>query len=143
MAETIFLERSSFRLRIVMLTVTVSLLLVIGTFFYHFVEHWSYIDSFYFSAISLSTRGYGELHPSTAGSKLFTVFYLFFGVAFILYMLSSCISYFLQYQEPKVRKKVDSLVKSIIPPKKDKWVVVGTPRRKETELELPEGVKRR
>lgn len=123
-----------------MLVGFVIILLTIGTFFYHFTEKWSYIDSFYFSAISLSTRGYGELHPSTVGSKLFTVFYLFLGVGFILYLLSSFIGYFLQFHEPRVRKRMDSIVKSIIPPKKDKWVVVGTPREKETELELPEGV---
>lgn len=143
MAEVIFLEKSSFHVRLLMLAGFVLFLLVLGTFFYHYAEGWSYIDSFYFSSISLSTRGYGEFHPTTAVSKVFTSFYLLLGVGFILYLLSSGISYFLQYQEPRVRKRMDSIVKSIIPPKKDKWVVVGTPRQKETELELPEGIKRR
>src|SRR3989338_5090671 len=122
MIEFIAIERSTLKVRLVILVVVVSLLLFVGTLFYHSVEGWSYLDAFYFSAISLSTRGYGELHPTTFISVLFTVLYLFLGVAFILYMLSSFISYFLQYQEPRVKKTMDSWLKTLAPPKKDKWV---------------------
>jgi len=102
-------------------------LLIIGTFFYHFVEGWSYVDSFYFSAISLSTRGYGELHPSYAISKIFTVFYLFVGVALILYALSTFIGYYVQYHEQGIHKKVNSIVNHIAPRKKERWLVLKAP----------------
>lgn len=45
-------------------TLTASLLLV-GTWVFHQVEGWSYLDSFYFSAISLSTVGYGDFSPAS------------------------------------------------------------------------------
>jgi voltage-gated potassium channel len=48
------------------------------------VEEWSVLDSFYFSAITLATVGYGDLVPTTPGGKLFTVFYVFAGVGIIL-----------------------------------------------------------
>ncbi|MBS3126492.1 two pore domain potassium channel family protein [Candidatus Woesearchaeota archaeon] len=89
MSEVIFTEKSPMRLRFLILVVLILLLLVAGTFVYHIVEGWSYIDSLYFSAVSLATRGYGDLHPTKVSSKLFTVFYLFLGVALILYALSS------------------------------------------------------
>lgn len=145
MVEFIAIERSTLKVRLGILIFVVSLLLLLGTFFYHSVEGWSYLDAFYFSAISLSTRGYGELHPTTFISVLFTVLYLFLGVAFILYMLSSFISYFLQYQEPRVKKTMDSWLKSIAPPKKDKWVVVRAPSRNldNAPVQLPTGVRRR
>jgi voltage-gated potassium channel len=62
----------------------VVLTLAAGTAFYRDVEGWSLLDSFYFSAITLATVGYGDLVPTTPGGKLFTVFYVFAGVGIIL-----------------------------------------------------------
>lgn len=62
----------------------VVLTLVAGTAFYWDVEEWSVLDSFYFSAITLATVGYGDIVPTTPGGKLFTVFYVFAGVGIIL-----------------------------------------------------------
>ena len=36
-----------------------------GTVFYHYVEGWSWIDSAYFSVITLTTIGYGDFSPVT------------------------------------------------------------------------------
>lgn len=54
-----------------------------GTFFYRFVEGWTWIDSLYFSIITLTTVGYGDLSPTTPISKLFTCFYIISGVGII------------------------------------------------------------
>lgn len=62
----------------------VVLTLASGTIFYHRVEGWSLLDSFYFSSITLTTFGYGDLSPSTPVSKVFTVVYLFIGIGVIL-----------------------------------------------------------
>ena len=55
-----------------------------GTLFYWRVEGWSLPDSFYFSSITLTTVGYGDLAPETAAGKLFTVFYIFTGIGLIV-----------------------------------------------------------
>ena len=47
---------------------TVSLLLV-GTWVFHKVEGWGYLDSFYFSAISLATVGYSDFTPKTPAGR--------------------------------------------------------------------------
>ncbi len=128
MAEFMFIPRArTFNGKIFMLFSIIAILLGIGTFVYHFAEGWSYVDSLYFSSISLTTRGYGELHPTTTFSKLFTVFYLFLGVVFVIYSLSSLIGHYIQYKEPAITKKVDNIMNSFSPPKKDKWVVIKTP----------------
>jgi voltage-gated potassium channel Kch len=74
----------SFRL---LATLTASLLLV-GTLVFHRVEGWSYFDSFYFSAITLATVGYGDFTPQTAAGKLLTIFYIFSGVGLLVALLT-------------------------------------------------------
>lgn len=58
-----------------------------GTVFYHFVEDWPWVDSLYFTVVTLTTVGYGDLHPTTALSKLFTVALILVGVGAILAFL--------------------------------------------------------
>ena len=60
--------------------VLAGLILLSGTIFYRSVEGWSWIDSLYFSATTISTVGYGDLSPKTEFGKLFTVIYISVGV---------------------------------------------------------------
>ncbi|MFH1237209.1 MAG: potassium channel family protein [Candidatus Aenigmatarchaeota archaeon] len=62
----------------------VAALLLFGTFVYHFMENWSWIQSFYFSVTTLSTVGYGDIYPTTELSRLFTAIYILTGVAIVL-----------------------------------------------------------
>jgi len=55
-------------------------LLVSGTIFYSTVEGWGILDSLYFCVTTLATIGYGDLHPTTPLSKVFTMFYIILGV---------------------------------------------------------------
>ena len=61
----------------------VASLIVIGTIFYNLVEGWSVVDSFYFSVVTLTTVGYGDLSPDTTVGKLFTTIYIFSGLSII------------------------------------------------------------
>merc|ERR1719453_724636 len=46
-------------------------------------EGWSFIDSFYFSVTTLTTVGYGDLLPTTDGSKIFIMFFVFIGIGLV------------------------------------------------------------
>ena len=65
-------------------------LVLIGaaTVFYHFEEDWSWVDSFDFSTIAVTTVGFGDLTPTTDISKLVTVFYVFTGISLIAAVLN-------------------------------------------------------
>ena len=56
-------------------------LMFLGTMFYWRVEGWSLVDALYFSVMTMSTIGYGDLVPSSDFSKLFTVLFTLTGVA--------------------------------------------------------------
>jgi len=66
----------------------VLIILVVGTVFYHHYEGWRWLDSFYFSSISLTTVGYGDITPKTDIGKIFTIVYIFSGVGVILGFLN-------------------------------------------------------
>lgn len=57
--------------------------LTIGTVFYHFVEKLTWLDAYYFSVITLTTVGYGDITPQTALGKIFTTFYVLMGIGII------------------------------------------------------------
>ena len=68
--------------------VSALVLIAVATAFYRGVESWSWIDSFYFSCIAVTTVGFGDLTPSTDAGKLFTVFYIVTGISLVTVVLN-------------------------------------------------------
>ncbi|NQE52544.1 Calcium-gated potassium channel MthK [ANME-1 cluster archaeon GoMg3.2] len=60
----------------------------VGTVVFHQLEKWSWIDSFYFTIITLATIGYGDLVPTTPVGKLVTVIFVIVGVGIFLGFLN-------------------------------------------------------
>lgn len=59
-------------------------ILATGTYFYHRIERWGWLDSLYFCVTTLSTVGYGDMAPHTDAGKIFTIIYIFLGIGVIL-----------------------------------------------------------
>lgn len=57
---------------------------LIGIAWYKKYEHWTELDSAYFITVSVSTVGYGFLHPTTDQSRIFTCFYDIIGIFLVL-----------------------------------------------------------
>lgn len=78
----------TFRKRIGILILVFILIVILGTFSYHKVEGWRYLDSFYFTFVTVATIGYGDFTPQTDLGKIFTVFFSLTGIIMIFVLIS-------------------------------------------------------
>ena len=84
-------------------------LLGIGAVFYHFVEGFSWLDSFYFCTITLTTIGYGDISPKTDIGKLFTIPYAIVGIG----ILGAIINVLNQRRLERVKNRQEQRLQSI------------------------------
>jgi hypothetical protein len=78
------------------LLLTVVGLLGTGTWVYHRFEAWSVLDSLYFSVITLTTVGYGDLSPTLPGTKIFTIVFIIVGIGILLAFINLVAKHALQ-----------------------------------------------
>ena len=73
--------------------------------------HFSYVDTIYYAAITLTTVGYGDYTPKTDNDRLFTCFYILFGVSIcgttITFLLAQIVE---NYNERKVKQNVSFFI---------------------------------
>jgi hypothetical protein len=62
----------------------VLIIIAAGVVFYMIVEGWDFVEALYFCVATLTTVGYGDLHPTNDLSRIFTTLYVLVGVGFIL-----------------------------------------------------------
>lgn len=67
-------------LNVLTLVITLVIVIISGTIFFHHIEGWDWIDSYFFTVVTISTVGYGELVPQTTLGKIGTTAFIFFGL---------------------------------------------------------------
>jgi voltage-gated potassium channel Kch len=65
---------------------------LLGGLIYSYFEKWSFFNAVYFSVVTLTTIGYGDLYPVTFFGRLFTIFYVFIGIGLIFLFINKLAS---------------------------------------------------
>ncbi len=67
------------------------LLMTIGTTGYMRIEHWRFLESLYMTVITITTVGFGEVHPLHSEGRVFTIALSLVGVFTLLYAATAAI----------------------------------------------------
>ncbi|MDD5191502.1 MAG: potassium channel family protein [Candidatus Nanoarchaeia archaeon] len=73
-------------------------LLLFGSYIFHHIEGWRYLDALYFTVETSTTIGFGDFVPKTDAGKIFTMFYAFFGISLAFYFITLMGRYILSRQ---------------------------------------------
>ena len=112
----IMLFKSKIRTAIVLLI----LLLFIGVLGFRLISNYSWIDAVYMTVITVTTVGFGEVHPLDPQAKIFTVFLILTSVVIVGYAFKIITEYIIsknnisELKQKKMQKKINSLSNHII-----------------------------
>jgi voltage-gated potassium channel len=77
--------------RFILTLLVPALLMVVGTLGYHVVEGWSLFDALWMTVTTVTTVGYGEVHPLSPTGRVFTMVLLLGGVFTLFYAATEVI----------------------------------------------------
>jgi voltage-gated potassium channel len=83
-------------LRIAVLALLV--LFLFGIAGYHYFEGWTWFEGFYMVLTTITTIGYGELHPLTTAGRVFNSFIIVAGVALVLLITGGAAQALLEFE---------------------------------------------
>lgn len=95
------------RIKIVAVLTTLAGIVGGGTVFFHLVEGWGWVDSYFFTVVTLSTVGYGNITPETTLGKLGTTGFIFAGLGVFAYAIQLFGAMAVRRQERKLARKQD------------------------------------
>jgi voltage-gated potassium channel len=79
--------------------------LVFGTFGFMLLEGLSFVDAFYFTIVTISTVGYGDIHPTTPAGKLFGIVLIIIGIGTFLTIITNIAQMLIQRGQNRVRTR--------------------------------------
>ncbi len=113
-----------FNLKIVFVALLV--LVFIGMAGFHFLEGWSWFDGFYMVLTTISTIGYGEVHPLSHTGRIFNSFIIIAGVGLVLLFFGGATQALLEFELQSVfgRRRMDREISRL----SDHYILCGAGR---------------
>jgi voltage-gated potassium channel len=84
-------------------------LIFIGVAGFHFIEGWPWFDGFYMVLTTITSIGYGEIHPLSHAGRLFNSFIIITGVGLVLLLVGGASRTLLEFELQSVfgRRRMD------------------------------------
>ena len=73
-------------------------LMAIGIAGFHYIEGWSWFDGFYMVLTTITTIGYGEIHPLSHAGRIFNTFIIVAGVGLALLLIGVATQALLEFE---------------------------------------------
>ena len=74
------------------------LVIALGTAGFHYLEGWPWFDGFYMVITTLTTIGYGEIHPLSHTGRIFNVIIILGGVSLVFLAIGSATEALLEFE---------------------------------------------
>lgn len=93
---TRLLTRLRFRVRYAI--AAIFLVITLGTIGFYVIEGWSFTDSLFMTVTTVTTVGYGEVHPLSQSGRIFSICLMLVGVGTVAYALSTTVQSIVQWE---------------------------------------------
>ena len=109
-----------FRSKLNTAVVLLILVLIIGVIGFKTISDFSWIDAVYMTVITVTTVGFGEVHPLDQEAKIFTIILILTSVIIVGYALKIITEYIIsknninELKQKKMQKKIDALSGHVI-----------------------------
>ena len=85
--------------------------LLIGTLGFMLLEDLSFLDAFYFTFVTISTVGYGDIVPANTASKIFSIFLIVIGIGTFLTIVTMVTQMLIQRGQNRIhRQRLNMLI---------------------------------
>ncbi|MHB0754037.1 potassium channel family protein [Polaribacter sp. M15] len=101
--------------KIYKISILVTAILAVGTFGYMSFSSYTFVDALYMTVITVTTVGFGEVHPFTPEEKIFTIFLILTSITTFGYAVSAFSEYlvsgqfFEHFKHRRVEKQIANL----------------------------------
>lgn len=99
------------------------LIIALGSLGYWIIEGWSFMDSAYMTIITLTTIGFGEVHPLSHLGQAFTIILIFIGGGYFIYVMGAFVQFMVEGRIRIIlgRRKLDKTINNM----KDHYIICG------------------
>lgn len=88
----------SIRHRIALGLISLAVILLIGTTGFHLIEGWSWFDGFYMTLTTMTSIGYGEIHPLTHAGRVFNSFLIVCAITAVGFAIATISQALLEFE---------------------------------------------
>lgn len=89
--------------------VILAFLYVVSISFFHLVEGWDFLDAAYFTTMTISTVGYGDIRPVTPLGKLGSMLLIFIGISIAFYVITQLGALRERTLDPHIKRRLKTL----------------------------------